>query len=98
MGAQAGLLMDKPTGGNLTMIEEKLVELYEKEGSMPTEVFQVTFQNPEPQYYDGRFSTFFESCLKDKFEGLEEINEIPSNYVSQSLKDYNIESKKFYGL
>jgi hypothetical protein len=45
------------------------------------EVLFVTFQNPEPNYYDGKFATQFESCLKNKFEGLEEIVEVPSDYV-----------------
>jgi hypothetical protein len=43
---------------------------------------QITFQNPEPNYYDGKFATQFENCIKDKFEGLDEINEVPSNYVA----------------
>ena len=29
-----------------------------------------------PHYYDGMMSTYFESCVKDKFEGLQTINEI----------------------
>ena len=53
---------------------------------------QITFQNPEPNYYDGKFATQFESCIKDKFEGLDQINEVPSDYVMQSLKEYDIPS------
>ena len=53
---------------------------------------QITFQNPEPNYYDGKFATQFESCIKDKFEGLEEINEVPSDYVMQSLKEHDVPS------
>mmetsp|Transcript_8511 Transcript_8511/g.14333 ORF Transcript_8511/g.14333 Transcript_8511/m.14333 type:complete len:194 (+) Transcript_8511:1680-2261(+) len=55
---------------------------------------QVIFQNPEIQYYDGKFSTQFENCIRDKFEGLEKVNEVPSNYVSSSLKDYGLSSIK----
>ena len=43
---------------------------------------QVTFQNPEPNYYDGKFATQFENCIKDKFIGLDHINEYPSDYVA----------------
>ena len=46
-----------------------------------SEKLQVTFQNPEPHYYDGKFATQFENCIKDKFEGLDTINEVPSDYV-----------------
>ncbi len=43
--------------------------------------FNCLFQNPSPNYYDGKFSTQFESCIKDKFEGLTKINEIEANYI-----------------
>ena len=55
---------------------------------------QVTFQNPEPNYYDGMFATQFENCIQDKFEGLDEINEVPSDYVMQALKEYSITSRR----
>ena len=48
---------------------------------------QVTFQNPEPNYYDGKFATQFENCIKDKFIGLDHINEYPSDYVKQRLME-----------
>ena len=58
------------------------------------EKLQVTFQNPEPNYYDGMFATQFENCIKDKFEGLDEINEVPSDYVAQALKEHNVLSRR----
>lgn len=58
------------------------------------EKLQVTFQNPEPNYYDGMFATQFENCIQDKFEGLDEINEVPSDYVKQALKERNIISRR----
>ena len=42
---------------------------------------KVTFLSPEPSYYDGMFATKFESCIKDKFIGLDTINQMPANYV-----------------
>ena len=64
--------------------QEKLVVMPEK--------LQVTFQNPEPNYYDGMFATQFENCIRDKFEGLDEINEVPSDYVVRGLKEHDIAS------
>lgn len=29
----------------------------------------------------------FENCIKDKFEGLNKINEIPSNYIKKQLEE-----------
>ena len=68
----------------------------EKQRSMvdSTKRLQVTFQNPEPSYYDGKFATQFETCIKDKFIGLDHINEFPSNYVQEALKERNIKSRK----
>ena len=57
---------------------------------MNAERLQVTFQNPEPNYYDGKFATQFENCIKDKFEGLDTINEVPSDYVIRALRENNI--------
>jgi hypothetical protein len=54
----------------------------------------VTFQNPEPNYYDGKFATQFENCIRDKFVGLDEINEVPSNYVADALSQYNVKSRR----
>jgi len=45
----------------------------------------VQFTNPEPYYYDKRFATQVESCLKDKFIGLDHINEVPSNYIRKNF-------------
>ena len=47
--------------------------------------FNCLFQNPSPNYYDGKFATSFESCIKDKFEGLTSINEIDADYVTKTL-------------
>ena len=43
--------------------------------------FRCYFMNPSPNYYDGRMATQFETCIKDKFEGLHHINEVPSSYI-----------------
>ena len=48
---------------------------------------KVKFENPTPTFYDGRMATVFENCIKEKFEGLNEINEIDSDYVKNSLKE-----------
>jgi hypothetical protein len=71
----------------LTDLDKKYIEMLKQidqttdnVASMP-ERLQVTFQNPEPNYYDGKFATQFENCIKDKFEGLDTINEVPSDYV-----------------
>lgn len=49
------------------------------------------FFEPAPMYYDGKFSTKFESCIKDKFEGLEKTNEIRSDYIKKRLIDNGIQ-------
>jgi hypothetical protein len=36
------------------------------------------------------FATQFESCIKNKFEGLDWINEIESSYVRKQLNRPNI--------
>jgi len=43
------------------------------------------FHTPEPVYFDEKFGTLFENCIKDKFEGLDHINEVSSNYVKAQL-------------
>ena len=48
------------------------------------------FFEPAPLYYDGKFSTKFEGCIKDKFTGLESINEIRSDYVKRGLIDHGM--------
>jgi hypothetical protein len=47
--------------------------------------FNCLFASPQPNYYDGKLATNFESCIKDKFEGLDEIKEVSANYVRDSL-------------
>ena len=49
------------------------------------------FFEPEPVYFDGKFSTKFEGCIKDKFTGLERINEVNSDYVSRGLLKHGIQ-------
>ena len=48
------------------------------------------FFEPAPLYFDGKFSTKFEGCIKDKFSGLEAINEVRSDYVKKGLIDHGI--------
>lgn len=79
----------------MTQLDKKYLEMLKEieqsgDSVAPPEKLQVTFQNPEPNYYDGKFATQFENCIKDKFEGLETINEVPSDYVIQALKENNI--------
>jgi hypothetical protein len=38
-----------------------------------------------PNYYDGKMATVFESCIKDKFIGLNKINEIDADYIKKGL-------------
>lgn len=57
------------------------------------------FFDPAPLYYDGMFSTRFEGCIKDKFRGLDVINEVRSDYVKHSLVTNGIEpTAKFASL
>ncbi|CDW71658.1 ph domain containing protein [Stylonychia lemnae] len=56
--------------------------------------FKVQFENPYPNYYDGMLSTYFESCIKEKFEGLTTINEIQSNYVKKQLDELKQNNSK----
>ena len=43
--------------------------------------------NPAPNYYDGRMATQFETCIKDKFEGLTHINEVSASYIKDELAE-----------
>ena len=52
--------------------------------------FKAFFMNPSPNYYDGRMATQFETCIKDKFEGLTHINEVPSTYIKDELAGLRI--------
>jgi hypothetical protein len=49
---------------------------------------EVQFVNPELNYYDGRFATQFEHMLREKFTGLDSINEVPSDYIKRGLFDF----------
>lgn len=53
------------------------------DGEAPAMDLYVQFSNPAPYYYDGLFATQIENCLKDKFEGLSHINQVPSNYFKK---------------
>lgn len=53
--------------------------------------FKAFFMNPSPNYYDGRMATQFETCIKDKFEGLLHINEVPATYVKDELRSLSAE-------
>ena len=47
--------------------------------------FRCYFMNPSPNYYDGWMATNFETCIKDKFEGLHHINEMQASYAKKEL-------------
>lgn len=64
----------------MTKVDEKLV-------------IKCLFHNPSPVYYDGKFATMFESCIKDKFEGLHKINEVDANYIRKALEENEKELK-----
>ena len=49
------------------------------------------FFEPAPLYFDGKFSTKFEGCIKDKFTGLDQVNEVRSDYVKRGLIERGIE-------
>lgn len=44
------------------------------------------FANPTTTYYDAKFATVFENAIKNNFEGLDEIIEVPSNYAKVRLE------------
>lgn len=44
------------------------------------------FFSPYPNYYDGKLASKFETCVKGKFEGLDDIVEVDSNYAVQQLE------------
>ena len=50
--------------------------------------FKCYFMNPAPNYYDGWMATQFETCIKDKFEGLTQINELPANYIKKEIQEH----------
>ena len=55
------------------------------------------FFEPQPLYFDGKFSTKFEGCIKDKFKGLNKVNEVRSDYVKRGLIERNISlTNKFF--
>jgi len=88
--------LDKKYQKQLQEIREDLSDSGQPEDPVVDQqlILHVTFQNPEPNYYDGMFATQFENCIKDKFEGLDEINEVPSDYVAQALKEHHITSRR----
>ena len=43
--------------------------------------FRARFADPSTMYYDAKFATVFENAIKNKFEGLDHIIEVPSNYA-----------------
>jgi hypothetical protein len=52
-----------------------------------TSQVNMKFHTPEPVYFDEKFGTLFENCIKDKFEGLDHINEVSSDYVKSQLRE-----------
>lgn len=54
---------------------------------------QCSFKHFVPFYFDGKLATDFESLVKDKFDGLDMINEVRSDYVAQKMKEYNVRPK-----
>ena len=50
--------------------------------------FYCKFADPAPNYFDAKFSTQFENCIKDKFEGLDTINEVRSDYIRHGLMSF----------
>jgi hypothetical protein len=50
--------------------------------------------NPAPNYYDGWMATQFETCIKDKFEGLTQINELPANYIRAEIEELEEERNR----
>ena len=54
--------------------------------------FRVKFANPTTTYYDAKFATVFENVIKNKFERLDKIIEVPSNYAQIRLDEINSQS------
>ena len=50
--------------------------------------------NPASNYYDGWMATQFETCIKDKFEGLTQINELPANYIRAEIEELEEERNR----
>ena len=44
---------------------------------------QVKYNAMPPNYYDSKLCSIFESCLRNKFEGVSTINEIKSDYIKE---------------
>ena len=49
-----------------------------------------SFIDPAPRYFDGKFSTKFEACLRDKFTDLQSVNEVRSDYVKRGLLNHGL--------
>ena len=43
------------------------------------------YVSPQALYYDAKFATVFENAIKNKFEKLDTIIEVPSNYAQIKL-------------
>lgn len=41
----------------------------------------VKYKAMPPNYYDSKLSSVFESCIRNKFVGLNTVNEIRSDYI-----------------
>lgn len=78
----------------LSVLKEEHLKKIDYETIFEKEVLKITFLNPEPNYYDGYFATQFESCIRDKFEGLDQIIEVPSDYVAKSLQERDLRSMR----
>lgn len=46
----------------------------------------VEYDPMPPNYYDAKLCSYFESCLRTKFVGVNCINEVKSNYVKAALR------------
>ena len=65
------------------VLNRSKVKLKKENGDVQLKSFNVSFLDPEPNYFDGMFSTKFEKCLLNKFEGLDNIHEVRSDYVKR---------------
>mmetsp|Transcript_41745 Transcript_41745/g.48218 ORF Transcript_41745/g.48218 Transcript_41745/m.48218 type:complete len:100 (-) Transcript_41745:61-360(-) len=55
--------------------------------------FKVRYSNPTTTYYDAKFATVFENVIKNKFEKLESIIEVPSNYAQSRLEEIQLQKE-----
>jgi len=40
-----------------------------------------------PNYYDSKLCSIFESCLRNKFTGVNTVNEVRSDYIKEYLRE-----------